>query len=975
MPKTPKLVPVVKVFLSSPGDVTEERLAARKVIDILRESYRDSLSIDLVSWDTPDNPTAMEAIYDPQEAIDKNLPKPSDCDIVIVIFWRRMGSILDRKYVKPVEFRFATGTEYAESRYLSGTEYEYVNAMQAAKNSGVPRVFVYRNISKPENKHPSLPNEAKEEAYQSAHIDAFFRAFKNTEGSPCGSYNSYAKCEDFQQMLRGHLDDALKRIMERRQPAWPKGRSPFPGLRAFTEDEESIYFGRTNEIESLLRLLESSRFVAVVGASGSGKSSLVAAGLIPKLKEGWIQGHAIGSSHWKIVSFRPGNINPLEALCGALPVDFRGGASTAELSGDLKRIPRAMERIWEEARNAGVLFTKILLIVDQFEELFSPEIDDGLRMAFVEVIDVCAGSDRFKVLVTLRADFYHRCLEFQSLTRLLRETGSFPLASPDPPALIEMISGPVKRANLDIPSDLISRIAQDTGSARGNLPLMAYTLEALYKISQSKYGITLDDYEALGGIKGAIGKRAEEMFRKLAAKLNEEGVNGEEVLQTALKKVFLHLIKIDANGNRTRRRAAIAEFAGDAAAELLIKTFSDPDVRLFVPDDPVYGGNAKQSTATIEVAHEALLQKDTWSRVGKWIDENAGSWQMVAQLSQAASEWNANARASSYLWHAERLEKVRAVLKQWPHLKERLAETERAFMNPQEEANSLQKELQALSITHRRRREIGERLCEIGDSRTGVGLRKDRLPEIAWCLVPANERVKIGSRHQFSVKEFYISKYPATCSQFIAFANDPNSLQNPSWWEGISRPAKLTKDRPANYPEKPDNYPQTYVTWCEAIAFCRWLTDQMPPDGWPADIDRTSGWIIRLPTEWEWQQAATGGKDECVYSWGATWDSRRANSVESGLGGPIAVGLYPDGNSPCQVCDMIGNIQEWCLNDFADVGNIEGTCNERQQRALRGGSFATHADQMTCSSRSGRPPQNAKPSRGFRVACALPPKP
>ena len=983
MAKPPPLVQPIRIFLSSPGDVGEERRVAREVVDLLRAdpSYRGRISLDLITWDTPGGRTTMPAHLDPQDAVNLGLPRPSVCDIVVVVLWRRMGTVLNETYVKPEAFRFPTGTRWPEFRYLSGTEYEFVDAMQAHSQKGAPLVYVYRRTSDPGGTPAGLADESGDQAEQAAHLAAFLLTFRNADGTPRGSWQDYKDEKDFHSQLDRDLRDSIRRVLERRKPKWPKDRSPFPGLRAFTEEEEAVYFGREGEIEDLLRRLRGGcRFLAVVGASGSGKSSLVAAGLIPRLRNYGISDDNVASADWTIVSFRPGHQNPLLALCAALPAGFRGTSSAAALAAELAKSPQEIESVCRPSVEAGPPLAELLLVVDQFEEVFSPDVEDGLRRAFIEVLETCARCERgrLRVLGTLRADFYDRCCESQVLAKLLRD-GSFPLAAPGVPALREMIERPAAMAGLTILPDLVNRIANDAGSARGNLPLMAYTLEELRKAPGGR--ISSKAYEELGGIKGAIGTRAEEVFRLVCDALKpaahgeperEEAITQQEEskLQEALQRILVRLVQIDGDGALTRRRAARSDFAEDAAAELLIQTFSDPTVRLFMPGEPVSDRSGGQDAATFEVAHEALLQKDTWGRVGKWIDENAHDWQLVAQLSQAAKEWRANARASSYLWHAERLERVRTALARWPHLDAQLGDAERAFLNPREEARALLRELELLHTTHRRRREIGERLCEIGDDREGVGLRKDGLPALAWCAVEGSERVDIGDRHHFAVDPFHIARHPVTCEQFLAFASHAGSLENESWWRDLRRATTLAKSRPPSYPERAGGYPQTQVTWCEAVAFCRWLTENLPADAWPEGTDRASGWVIRLPTEWEWQLAPTGGEPTRLHPWGEAWDSRRANTAESGLGGAIAVGLYPDGNARCGASDMVGNVEEWCLNDYGDVANTREVYDEKKQQcALRGGSYGSRSDQATCLSRAGKPPQNGKPSRGFRVAC------
>jgi hypothetical protein len=156
------------IFLSSPGDVSRERQLAMGLIDQIQSerAYRDRLKLQVVAWDKPGAGTAMPAQMEPQEAIDKELKKPSDCDIVIVIFWARMGTLLSEKYLKP-----------DGSRYRSGTEYEYLDALGAAKKSGKPDVFVYRRKKPPAVDLDDPEHDEKKKQWDL--VKEFFSEFRN----------------------------------------------------------------------------------------------------------------------------------------------------------------------------------------------------------------------------------------------------------------------------------------------------------------------------------------------------------------------------------------------------------------------------------------------------------------------------------------------------------------------------------------------------------------------------------------------------------------------------------------------------------------------------------------------------------------------------------------------------------------------------------------------------------------------------
>jgi formylglycine-generating enzyme required for sulfatase activity len=171
------------------------------------------------------------------------------------------------------------------------------------------------------------------------------------------------------------------------------------------------------------------------------------------------------------------------------------------------------------------------------------------------------------------------------------------------------------------------------------------------------------------------------------------------------------------------------------------------------------------------------------------------------------------------------------------------------------------------------------------------------------------------------MQPFDISKYPVTWAQYRSFLLAADGYQNADWWQGLSR----RKPEPGEQYRQQDNHPAENVSWYDAIAFCRWLSARL-------------GYEVRLPTEWEWQQAATGGHAENEFPWGADWSSAHANTVESHLGRTTAVGLYPQGASPQGVRDMSGNVEEWCLNEYRVPQRVE--CSGNGFRAVRGGSWS-----------------------------------
>ncbi len=268
---------------------------------------------------------------------------------------------------------------------------------------------------------------------------------------------------------------------------------------------------------------------------------------------------------------------------------------------------------------------------------------------------------------------------------------------------------------------------------------------------------------------------------------------------------------------------------------------------------------------------------------------------------------------------------------------------------------------------------IGRRLAEIGDPRPGVGLDKDGLPDIVWCEVPAgsflfgSNRRKDKDAHENEVRlqkvslpTFYIAQYAVTVAQYEAFVQD-GGYKNSAYWTQAGWQWKGRKNQPENYWQDPDwhiaNHPVIGVTWYEAVAFCRWLSQQRGMD-------------IRLPTEAEFEKAARG-TTEWLYPYGDTLDANKGNTGASNIGRTSAVGMFPAGASPYGVLDMSGNVWEWSLSKWAapyqphtaDKVDIESEAI----RALRGGSWGDYENLVRVSVRLDYDPSVENGYLGFRV--------
>jgi formylglycine-generating enzyme required for sulfatase activity len=283
-------------------------------------------------------------------------------------------------------------------------------------------------------------------------------------------------------------------------------------------------------------------------------------------------------------------------------------------------------------------------------------------------------------------------------------------------------------------------------------------------------------------------------------------------------------------------------------------------------------------------------------------------------------------------------------------------------------------ELTDIDTPHARRLYIGERIGFLGDPTPGIGLiqregDKIAIPEITWCYVPADNEPSVEIKDlRFALREFFMAKYPVTNQQFKAFIDDPEGYDNPRWWAGLPPQFQRVEILPSRgqFP----NLPREMVTWYQAVAFTKWLTAHYSGER----LEHPTGTFvigenaeIRLPTEWEWQWAAQGGREVREFPWEGGWDTRRANTFESHLAAVTIGQAYPHGAALCGVFDLAGNLWEWCLNEFESFNVV---MDSTVDRCVHGGSFVYIGDFARAAARSNDAPFFRNSNVGFRVVCA-----
>ncbi|MGE3141306.1 MAG: hypothetical protein AB7O53_17800, partial [Thermoleophilia bacterium] len=390
----------------------------------------------------------------------------------------------------------------------------------------------------------------------------------------------------------------------------PDGTCPYRGLAAFREEDAAVFFGREGEVARLVALTSDDGLVSVVGPSGSGKSSLVHAGLVPALRG--------ASPPWRVVAFTPG-ADPPAAIAAALrELPGSGSPSAADLAADRGALAAALAR----ARSGRADGERALVVVDQLEEAFTLCADEDVRTAALDaLVAAAAPGGGVTVVATIRADLYGRLTAHPELATLV--AGRQMLVGPlGEEGLRRAIEEPARAAGLELEPGLTRRIMNDVGDRPGTLPLLEHLLTELWRRRRGRT-LTAEAYAASGGVEGALARRANEVYL---------GLDPER--RPVARRVLLRLVAPGEGTEDTRRRATRRELAGDPAGaadvDAVIAAFAGARL-LTTGRDPADG------EVTVEVAHEALIRG--WPELRGWVDDDRERLRETRRLADASTEW------------------------------------------------------------------------------------------------------------------------------------------------------------------------------------------------------------------------------------------------------------------------------------------------------------------------------------------------
>ncbi|MFY7884815.1 MAG: SUMF1/EgtB/PvdO family nonheme iron enzyme [Dolichospermum sp.] len=745
-------------------------------------------------------------------------------------------------------------------------------------------------------------------------------------------------------------------------------RCPYQGLLAFTKKERPFFFGRKRVVDDIKSKLDRLNFVPLIGASGSGKSSVVLAGLMPWLEE-------LG---WQILEpIKPG-FKPLTMLESLLLPYFRDDQQLLDecinnpASEGLKPLLELFPCEHKEH--------KFLLVVDQFEELFTFALAEQ-RDRFIELITQVATIPDFPlaVVATMRADFIEPCLRYDGLRQIIQNNAEY-LSTLRGSYLREAITEPAKLQGYDVTIELCDKILEDIDEKeQGFLPLLEFALTQLWqKRDEAKHRLTLEAYEAIGGIVGALNCQADKVYQYKDYEKDSPQQERTETEKTLIKRIFLNLLQIGDGEKDTRLRqpkAFILSLAGDnQEGQKVLTELIEGEQGLVKGRLLVTGKTEREEEAWVDLAHEALIEK--WDNLNLWRTETRKGRELAKQVDKDAKDWQKNNRSQYYLWSGDKLADAEKILQEYQdtvettdlakdfleassqqelynylrssdidNLERETLEKEAAnksFLNREKLRNLLEDEKEKAQI----RLSASWLLKQWGEEVPIWKAKVDKQGNIDLSIIAENdlpatvieelesginlEMVKISGGefwmgsperedgsypderppHRVTISPFLMGKYPITQAQWRAVASLPkvelDLNPDPSTYKGDSR------------------RPVESISWYEAVEFCERLSLWSQEKG--------KGYQYRLPSEAEWEYACRAVisyqssviSEESIqnpiyppYHFGCNIDPALANYGQTARARTTAVGRFQIVNA-FGLYDMHGNVWEWCLDPWHD---------------------------------------------------------
>jgi hypothetical protein len=704
----------VDILVSSAEDVQNERSVAERSIRSVAAELGVSVSVSYSNWlrrRKPEDAITEPAANGGQEGTlligpyfwehqdSKTEPRyceqirnPGQYDLVVNILWSRLGTRSASMYVMPDGNQPRSATEYEVAWVLD----------QSKRTPGFPSLHVYRNRATPAAQLE--PKEKREDlCRQWDAVQEFCATWEKNAGSEFREWcHDYQDLEEFESLFREHFRDFLARQLDREnglKKALRKVRylesNPFRGLNFFDFEHAALYHGRTEAVGEVLDVLKNQatarkRFVLVLGPAGSGKSSLVRAGVLPLLTQ---VGTSVGFGPWRRAVTRPGAGGTTGDPFGALAVALLGKFALPELQNEespdewrnlasqlrkdpvdaAARIAQMLDQLTRrellllDLRETGGLPAKrsegvavleqkslgrvkpkmhLALVVDQLEELFTSEVSLVLQRKYIAALVALANCEGVFIIATLRSGFCAHCQQFPELAELTAASGRYELQPPTPRGIGNMIRFPAEAAGLRFERDpdtnrsLDEALQEAAMASTKPLPLLEHLLSWLYQRQlDRKDGLLLwSDYRAMGDLQSALAQHVKTVFLTLK---REE--------QQALKLVIRHLVAPGQGeeGHLIRRTVPYRDLVSSPEFDQQQRAGAKGLVDRLIKEGLLNAEADPKQELLISVPQEALLRR--WPGVWQWLSEDRHFFQMRDRLDASLKLWLSRNRQSDDL--------------------------------------------------------------------------------------------------------------------------------------------------------------------------------------------------------------------------------------------------------------------------------------------------------------------------------------
>lgn len=716
---------------------------------------------------------------------------------------------------------------------------------------------------------------------------------------------------------------------------------PYRGLLYFREEDAPFFFGRAQDITKLVQAVGQHNLVAVVGASGSGKSSVVRAGLVPELRK--------GSEHiWEVITMVPTD-RPIRALAAGLMPFLEPDMTETKRLQEIEELTECLlpkdsaptlgiklrdvvDRILDKQPGTD----RLLLIVDQWEELFILCDDERVRRCFIDQVLEATAKGKLTVVFTLRGDFFGRAITAYRPLSDQVQGAQVNLGPMKREELRLAIEEPAKLGGLTFETGLVDLLLEQVGDEPGHLPLLEFVLRQLW--NDRRGGLLHHEaYQSMGQLEGAIAKKAQAVYDQASPDHQQK-----------IQHIFMRLVRPGEGEADTRRRATFAELG--EGLQPLVKTLSDE--RLLVTSHVT--GSAEE---TVEVSHEALIRQ--WGKLKEWVDVDRQFLAWQQRLGLSLKEYERSYRSVDLLLRGRPLDEAGEWLKNKPNA---FSPEEKQYVRVSQKQKTKTRVFTTLGslvvllliggiawlgkarVTVPYAWSIAQARLHLVEIRE-PDMVKIRGGEFQMGNVVGLRREAENPAHTVMVTPFQLSQHEVTFNeydQFVKLTARSYSPKSGIWGRGLR--------------------PVINVSWDDAQAYATWLS-------------QATGKFYRLPSEAEWEYAAgSGAKKE---TWAGTFNERELGNyavydgnetAEVGSKQPNALGLY----------DLSGNVWEWvedCWHENYDGAPtdgapwFEGEGGECSQRVIRGGSWHGNAPEgLRSSYRSGYSTDYRLTYLGFRLA-------